>query len=126
MRRLTQQLLRHYHFATSARHTRSLANRGPCFVAPREIVEDFRVRRGLALTAIRFRDRWEDVFRSFAQLVYGTIMLIDARRLGLCTNHFEAADGVRCPAAGSSLEGQRRPAQSTLPVHNSNHSGSQS
>src|SRR5262250_3163610 len=36
MRRLTRCLLRRYRFATSAGHTRSLPNRGPCLVAVRD------------------------------------------------------------------------------------------
>jgi hypothetical protein len=35
------------------------------------------------------RDRWEDVWRSVVQLVLGTYMVWDARRLRLCERHFE-------------------------------------
>ncbi|WP_303246976.1 hypothetical protein [Amycolatopsis sp. Hca4] len=34
------------------------------------------------------RDRWEDVWRSFAQLVFGTYMVLDARRQALCSTYF--------------------------------------
>jgi hypothetical protein len=37
---------------------------------------------------IAVRDRWEDVWRSFAQLVFGTYMVLDARKKALCTTYF--------------------------------------
>jgi hypothetical protein len=39
---------------------------------------------------MRVRDRWETVFRSIAQLVFGVIMIREARRLRLCERHFAA------------------------------------
>jgi hypothetical protein len=51
-----------------------------------------RLRLRLLLALLRVRDRWEDVWRSLAQLVLGTYMVWDARRLRLCERHFEVAD----------------------------------
>jgi len=41
---------------------------------------------------MRLRDRWEDVGRSIKQLILGTYMVWDARRLRLCERYFEAHD----------------------------------
>ena len=41
---------------------------------------------------MRLRDRWEDVSRSLLQLVLGTYMVWDARRLRLCRNYFAAQE----------------------------------
>lgn len=37
---------------------------------------------------MRLKDGWEDVWRSLVQLVLGTYMVWDARRLRLCERHF--------------------------------------
>jgi hypothetical protein len=42
---------------------------------------------------MKIRDQWEGVFRSVAQLILGTIMILDARRLRLCERHFAALGG---------------------------------
>jgi hypothetical protein len=98
MRRLTRCLLRSYRFATSAGHTRSLPNRGPCLVALRDAARPSPELERLLLLAIKVRDRWEDAYRSVAQLVFGTIMIIDARRLRLCENHFKNLEASGSPA----------------------------
>ena len=51
--------------------------------------------RGAALAFIRVRDRWEDVYRSLAQLVLGCWMIWQARRLRVCERHFAAAERER-------------------------------
>ncbi len=98
MRRLTQSLLQQYRFSTSAGHTRSLPNRGPCLVIAREQKGLAPSAEKLLLLAMRIRDRWEDVYRSMAQLVFGTIMVLDARRRRLCENHFKRLDARKHPA----------------------------
>jgi hypothetical protein len=40
------------------------------------------------LALMRLGDRWETVWRSVVQLVLGTLMVADARRLALCRNYF--------------------------------------
>jgi hypothetical protein len=40
------------------------------------------------LAYLRLRDRWEEVTRSLVQLVLGTYMVWNARRLRLCERHF--------------------------------------
>jgi cytochrome P450 len=85
MRVVTREFLRRFEIATSAAHTRSIPNRGPVFATPRGGRKN--TRNTLAYLAVR--DRWEDVWRSLAQLVFGTYMVLDARRLRLCTKHFE-------------------------------------
>jgi hypothetical protein len=88
MHRLTQRWLGDYRFASAAEHTRSMPNRGPCFIAPRRRPPRAAERAWLA--GMWVRDRWETVFRSIAQLVYGVIMIREARRLRLCERHFAA------------------------------------
>jgi hypothetical protein len=94
MRVAAAELLQRYALATSVGHTRSLPNRGPCLVMP--------VARNSAATSsdavaqpaksrlvlLRVRDRWEDVWRSVVQLVLGTYMVWDARRVHLCRSYF--------------------------------------
>lgn len=87
MRAATRELLGRFAFATSASHTRSMPNRGPCLV----LAPGTRP-RALRLLAVRLRDRWEDLWRSLVQVVLGGYMVWDARRLRLCTRYFEAAD----------------------------------
>jgi hypothetical protein len=40
---------------------------------------------------MRLRDRWADVGRGVRQLVFGSWMVVDARRQRLCANYFEEA-----------------------------------
>lgn len=88
MHRFTERWLHDYRFASTAEHTRSMPNRGPCLVTPRALMR--RAGERGWLTLMRVRDRWETVFRSVAQLVFGVIMVLDARRLRLCERHFAA------------------------------------
>jgi len=83
MRVVTQELLRRFSLASTAAHTRSIPNRGPALLTPRGA----RARRA-PLVWLAVRDRWEDVWRSFAQLVFGTYMVLDARRQALCSTYF--------------------------------------
>jgi hypothetical protein len=98
MRAATREVLRRFALASSASHTRSIPNRGPCILVARAARREPRLRRRLLLAFVRVRDRWEDVWRSLVQLVLGTYMVWDARRLRLCERHFEA---VRSPAAAA-------------------------
>ncbi|MEU6424582.1 cytochrome P450 [Microbispora sp. NPDC046973] len=86
MRVAVREVLRSYELDSTAAHTRSLPNRGPCLLTPPA------ARRGagrrLTLLSMRLRDGWEDVWRSLVQLVLGTYMVWDARRLRLCERHF--------------------------------------
>jgi hypothetical protein len=99
MRVAAREILRAYALTTSARHTRSLPNRGPCLLVLRDVPG------GPApagpptptLLFMRFRDRWEDVWRSTVQLALGTYMVWDARRQRLCERHFADAGGTACP-----------------------------
>ncbi|MEV6875423.1 cytochrome P450 [Amycolatopsis sp. NPDC051128] len=83
MRVVTREVLHRFSLASTAGHTRSMPNRGPALLTPRGTR---RKRRPLAWLAVR--DRWEDVWRSFAQLVFGTYMVLDARRQALCSTYF--------------------------------------
>ncbi|MET8851329.1 cytochrome P450 [Amycolatopsis sp. NPDC004625] len=83
MRIVTSEVLRRFGLASTAGHTRSIPNRGPALLTPRGA----RPRRA-PLVWIAVRDRWEDVWRSFAQLVFGTYMVLDARKKALCTTYF--------------------------------------
>ena len=85
---VTRELVARFAFATTAAHTRPIPNRGPCLMTPRGAPAR---RRALTLGYLRLRDRWEDVWRSLVQLVLGTYMVWDARRLRLCERYFEAS-----------------------------------
>jgi hypothetical protein len=85
MRAVAREVLRRYALVSSVRHTRSLPNRGPCFLVPAGVRPPGRIR----LWAMRLRDRWADVWRSLVQLVLGTWMVFDARRQRLCATYFE-------------------------------------
>ncbi|MEV4312158.1 cytochrome P450 [Actinocrispum sp. NPDC049592] len=87
MRAVATRVLERFELRTSASHTRSIPNRGPCLLIPRRSAVPVRAR----LTLMRLRDRWEDVSRSLLQLVLGTYMVWDARRQQLCSRYFEGA-----------------------------------
>ncbi len=83
MRVVAQEVLRRFSLASTAGHTRSIPNRGPALLTPRGAR-----RRRAPLVWIAVRDRWEDVSRSLAQLVFGTYMVLDARHKALCSTYF--------------------------------------
>jgi cytochrome P450 len=85
MRVVTREVLRRFSLASSAAHTRSIPNRGPVILTPR----GSRPPSSAALARLAARDRWEDVWRSLAQLVFGTYMVLDARHKRLCAKYFE-------------------------------------
>jgi hypothetical protein len=93
MRAAAREVLRRYAVYTSASHVRSLPNRGPCLLVSRGAAYDPR-RRHVLLLFLYCRDRWEDVWRSLVQLVLGTYMVWDARRLRLCERYFAAQDAA--------------------------------
>jgi hypothetical protein len=84
MRVAAREILHRYALHSSAAHTRSLPNRGPCLLTPPHASPP-----RTALVLMRVRDRWEDVWRSLVQLVLGTYMVWDARRQRLCETHFD-------------------------------------
>ena len=85
MRIVAREMLRRFELSSSVVHTRSMPNRGPCLLVPRGSDSPQRT----VLAWLRIRDRWEDVWRSLAQLVFGTYMVIDARHKRLCETYFE-------------------------------------
>jgi hypothetical protein len=91
LRAATRELLARFAFYTSAAHTRSIPNRGPCLVVSNAADLAPQWRRTILLF-VRVRDRWEDVWRSVVQLILGTYMVWDARRLRLCARYFETSD----------------------------------
>jgi hypothetical protein len=82
----TREMLRRFVLFSSADHTRSVPNRGPCLLVGSESRRPWWL--GAALRYVRVRDRWEDVWRSLVQLVLGTYMVWDARRQRLCGRYF--------------------------------------
>jgi hypothetical protein len=85
VRSVVREVLGRYTLATTAAHTRSMPNRGPCLATPRAgRPSPHRV----TLAWLRLRDQWENVWRSLVQLVLGTYMVWHARRLRLCERHF--------------------------------------
>ncbi|HEX4804082.1 MAG TPA: cytochrome P450 [Myxococcaceae bacterium] len=89
MRVAAAEILRHFALYSSASHTRSIPHRGPCVLVPRMGQGNAKVPH-LHLVLLRIRDRFEDCWRSLVQLVLGTYMVWDARRLRLCQRYFEA------------------------------------
>lgn len=87
----TREILKRFMVSSSASHTRSIPNRGPCLLVRRTGGRDPRPPRSLVLY-LYLRDRWEDVWRSFVQLFLGSYMVWDARRLRLCGRIFEAQE----------------------------------
>jgi len=106
---LTRETLRRYALASTAAHTRSLANRAPVLLHP----PGSRPPAGL-LALLWLTDRWSAVGRSLVQLAAGSVMVADARRQGLCRSYFDrhpehrpapptraAAVARRCPAGAA-------------------------
>ncbi|GAB3153745.1 cytochrome P450 [Amycolatopsis stemonae] len=87
MRVVAQEVLRRFSLASTAGHTRSIPNRGPVLLTPRGAR-----RKHAPLVWLAVRDRWEDVWRSFAQLVFGTYMVLDARKQALCSRYFAGGE----------------------------------
>ncbi len=85
LRTATREILRRYALASSVAHTRSLPSRGPAYLTPAGVRGPGRSR----LAAMRLQDRWADVGRSLTQLLFGTWMVIDARRQKLCATYFQ-------------------------------------
>ena len=79
-----REVLRRFELSSAVQHTRSLGNRAPVLLTP---VGAPRPTSG-RLALMKLGDRWEDVSRSVAQLVLGTVMVWDARRLALCRTYF--------------------------------------
>ncbi|WP_158845565.1 cytochrome P450 [Saccharothrix deserti] len=103
MRASTREVLRRFRLESTASHTRSIPHRAPCLLVPSRATPRPGSLRALRLF-VRLRDRWEDVARSVVQLVLGTVMVLDARRLRLATRYFETSDSAappagRCPVA---------------------------
>ncbi|MGQ0773694.1 MAG: cytochrome P450 [Pseudonocardiales bacterium] len=70
MRAAATEILRRFALYSSATHTRSMPNHGPCLLTPRSSGTALG-RPATALTLMRMRDRWEDVWRGLTQLVHG-------------------------------------------------------
>ncbi|MCM0638384.1 cytochrome P450 [Cellulomonas wangsupingiae] len=84
LRAVLREVLRRYDVTSTAVHTRSLPDRGPAHLTPVGAPGPGRVR----LAAMRVGDRWADVGRSVQQLVLGTYMVLEARRIKPCTTYF--------------------------------------
>ena len=94
MRVAASEVLRRFSLHSSVQHTRSIPHRGPCLLVSKTTTYDAQLKRA-ALASMRIRDAWEDVGRSVVQLVLGTYMVWEARRLRLCQTYFGA-----CPFSG--------------------------
>lgn len=104
MRAVTREVLRRFALHSTAAHTRSAPNRGPCLLVPRGDGE----RPAARLALMRVADRWEDVWRSLVQLVCGTYMVLDARKQRLAARYFETHDLQGCPVAHGGTDGADR------------------
>jgi len=91
LRVVAREMVQRYSLFSPVSHVRSLPNRGPCLLVQRdrELHPSLQARVGAFMRA---RDRWEDVYRSLVQLVLGSYMVWDAKRLRLCTRYFEQVD----------------------------------
>lgn len=99
MRVAAREILRRHRPYSSASHSRSLPNRGPCLLVPRDDAPAFGPwRRTTRLAWMRLADRWAGVPRSITQLVLGTYMVRDARRQRLCQRYFDASLNPGVPA----------------------------
>jgi hypothetical protein len=87
LRAATREVLRRFTLASTVSHTRSLPSRGPAYLTPAGTAGPGPAR----LAAMRLADRWADAGRSLRQLVFGTYMVVDARRQRLCATYFEEA-----------------------------------
>ena len=93
MRVVSRELVARFHLHSSASHTRSVPNRGPCLLISTAASPNPVLTRVL-LQWMRVIDLWENVGRSLLQLVLGSYMVLDARRQRLCQRYFEQQDGV--------------------------------
>ncbi|SDG66508.1 Cytochrome P450 [Lentzea fradiae] len=91
MRAASREVLRRVTLHSSVTHSRSLPSRGPCLLVRDGSTPTTR------LALMRVRDRWEDVWRSVAQLVLGTVMVLHAHRLRLAGEYFDKHDTQGCP-----------------------------
>ena len=108
MRVVAREVLRRFELHSTAAHTRSLPNRGPCLLVRRTGTQRPR-RLAAKLTIIRLRDRCEDLGRSVVQLVLGTYMVMDARRRRFAERYFEQEEPQMAAGHGGA------PAQAQCP-----------
>ncbi|AJQ96826.1 cytochrome P450 [Gynuella sunshinyii] len=94
MRRLAFHVINSYWFTSPVPHTRSLPNRGPCLVMLSQSVSGHRFIRHIILPLMLLRDHWEDLYRSLTQLVFGTIMILHAKKLKLCKKYFQQLESL--------------------------------
>lgn len=104
---VAREMLRRFELASTAEHTRSIPNRGPCLLQDRSLPANPR-RRARLLAYLRVRDRGEDVWRSIVQLVLGTYMVVDARRQRLAERYFDSQEGVAWRSSESVSAGPER------------------
>ncbi|MFI6165423.1 cytochrome P450 [Nocardia sp. NPDC051052] len=110
MRTVTRTVLARYHLRSPVSHTRSIPHRAPCLLLSTETPPSPALVRA-SLTALRARDRFEDVWRGITQLVLATYMVLDARHQHLCATYFAAQDlrgTPTCPAERSTTSSNRR------------------
>ncbi|WP_225809986.1 cytochrome P450 [Streptomyces spinosus] len=99
MRAATREVLARYVLDSPVSHTRSIPHRAPCLLLPRDRPVPERRRRVLR-TALTVRDRAEDVGRSLLQLLFGTWMVLDARRTSPAATYFARHDTEGRPLEG--------------------------
>lgn len=105
MQVVTRQVLRRYRLHSSVSHNRSIPHRAPCLLVSTDSPPSA-VAISAALLGMRVRDRWEDVWRSVVQLVLGTWMVLDARRVKPCTTYFAEHDLQGARLAESTAAGR--------------------
>lgn len=99
MRAATREVLARYVLDSPVGHTRSIPHRAPCLLVPRDRPLP-RPLRGVLRTALTVRDRAEDVGRSLLQLLFGTWMVLEARRTRPAATYFARHDTEGRPLDG--------------------------
>ncbi|MFH8592681.1 cytochrome P450 [Streptomyces rimosus] len=108
MHAATREVLRRFTLHSTVAHTRSIPHRAPCLLVRRD--RPLPKHRLLAARVfLRVRDRWEDVWRSCVQLVLGTWMVLDARRLRPAERYFATHDTQGVPLPGTAPAPARCP-----------------
>lgn len=85
--------VRHFAAHSPVEHTRSMPDGGLCLLETRAAAHPLPAwRRAATISSMALLERLESVPRSLCQLVYGTYMILDSRRLALAVNYFQGKD----------------------------------
>ena len=80
---MLKDFLMKYQFLSTATQTRALPNRGPMLILKRNKLFPSSFLINFQLVIMKFQDLWENVFLSFRHLIYGSLILLEAKKLKL-------------------------------------------